>query len=133
MNFDHIGIFVKNLKEGRKYFNLFFDIVDESQEYHDYNINVSVQFLYDKCGVCYEIVCPLGKDSPVDGALLAKKNILNHMAYKVEEFDDKCMELRGNGCIPISKTNNAVAFNGAKVIFFLTPLGFVIEIIEASK
>ncbi len=46
---------------------------------------------------------------------------------------DKCMELRDNGCIPISDTNNAVAFNGARVIFFLTPLGFVIEIIEASK
>jgi methylmalonyl-CoA/ethylmalonyl-CoA epimerase len=133
MNFDHIGIFVKDLKEGRNYFYQFFDIVNKSKEFHDHEMGVSVQFLYDKCGVRYEIVCPLGINNPVDGMLIAKKNILNHMAYRVEEFDNKCLELRENGCIPISNTNSAVAFNGARVIFFLTPLGFVIEIIEDSK
>ena len=43
------------------------------------------------------------------------------------------MKLRENGCIPILNTNSAVTFNGARVILFLTPSSFVIEIIETSK
>ena len=130
MIFDHIGIFVKNLNEGREYFKSIFDIKTISEEYHDDGMHVSVQFLYDKCGVCYEIVSPLGKDSPVDNVLQSKKNVLNHVASRVENYDKKCVELRDKGCLPISHSNKAVAFNGSRVIFFLTPLGCIVEIIE---
>ena len=33
-------------------------------------------------------------------------------------------------CMPLGRISNAVAFNDARVIFFLTPLGMIIEFIE---
>ena len=130
MKFDHIGIFVKTLSSGREEIKKLFDIQSISKEFNDKLMSVSVQFLYDKSGICYEIVAPYGENSPVDNVLSSKKNILNHVAYKVQDFDEaieKYIELR---CIPLGKASNALAFDNARVIFFLTPLGIILELIE---
>ena len=39
-------------------------------------------------------------------------------------------KLRNKGFAPLGKAKKALAFNNAKVIFFITPLNFIIEIIE---
>jgi methylmalonyl-CoA/ethylmalonyl-CoA epimerase len=130
MKFDHIGIFVESLSFGRKKMQEIFEIDSCSKEFNDELMSVSVQFMYDTSGVCYEIVAPYGDNSPVKNVLTTKKNILNHVAYKVKNFDEiisKYIEMR---CIPLGRISNAVAFNNARVIFFLTPLGMIIEFIE---
>ncbi len=38
--------------------------------------------------------------------------------------------LRKINCAPLGKPMRAVAFKGKRVIFFLTPLNFIIELIE---
>ena len=130
MQFDHIGIFVESLSFGRKKMQEIFEIDSCSKEFNDELMSVSVQFMYDTSGVCYEIVAPYGDNSPVKNVLTTKKNILNHVAYKVKNFDEiisKYIEMR---CMPLGRISNAVAFNDARVIFFLTPLGMIIEFIE---
>lgn len=130
MQFDHIGIFVESLSFGRKKMQEIFEIDSCSEEFNDELMSVSVQFMYDTSGVCYEIVAPYGDNSPVKNVLTTKKNILNHVAYKVKNFDEtisKYIEMR---CMPLGRISNAVAFNNARVIFFLTPLGMIIEFIE---
>ena len=130
MKFDHIGIFVKNLEFGRENISKILDIKKSSDEFHDEFLKVSVQFFYDKSGIVYEIVAPFGKGNPVDKVLKKNINILNHVAYKTNEFKKTIEKLRDMGCAPITSAQKALAFDYAKVIFFITPLNFIIEIIE---
>jgi len=131
MKFDHIGIFVKDLKFGREWLCKLLPIKSLSEEISDINMGIFVQFLYDESGICYEIIAPNGDSNPVKGLLDKKVNILNHVAYRVENFKDAIIKYREIGCIPLSKASPAKAFNGKNVIFFLTRLGIIIELIES--
>jgi len=130
MKFDHIGIFVRSLVVGRDHIKSLLKIVDESEEYHDDILKVSVQFLYDESRICYELVAPNGGGNPVDPILTDNRNFLNHVAYRVTDFDLQIAKFRENGCTQLGHPKNALAFNGARVVFFLTPLQFIIELIE---
>lgn len=130
MNFDHIGIFVKDIKYGLEHIKNIFPIVHCSQEYKDPLLKVIVKFCYDKDGVCYELVAPNGINNPVDLVLVNNSNILNHIAYRTKIFDKTVEDLRKKGCVPLGDAKHAIAFEGARVIFFLTPLRMIIEIIE---
>lgn len=131
MQFDHLGVFVKSLDEGRSYLRSIFHIKTISDECHDPLLNVSVQFLSDSSGICYEIVAPNGLGNPVDPVLKESKNILNHVAYRTADFENELVRLRAAGCIPLGKPAPAVAFEGSRVVFFLTPLRLILEIIES--
>lgn len=130
MKFDHIGIFVKDLNYGYDQLSKLIEIDRKSQVYSDPLLHVLVQFCFDNNGVCYEIVSPYGENNPVDTVLKRGVNILNHIAYKTSQFDDSVLKFRDAGCIPLGKPQPAVAFNGARVIFFLTPLKLIIELVE---
>ena len=130
MKFDHIGIFCKNLESGRKKLIEIFPILNLSKEFHDPLLKVSVQFLYDDNDFCYELVAPNGQGNPVDSILKNKKNILNHIAYKTHDFDLTIKKYRNFGCLPLTLPQPAIAFNGARVIFFLTPVDIIVELIE---
>ena len=130
MKFDHIGIFVKNLNQGRLKLQELLPIVSVSEVFNDSLLKVSVQFLNDSSGICYEIVAPNGEGNPVDSVLIEKRNILNHVAYKVKNFEESIERLRQAQCIPLGKPQPAIAYGGARVVFFLTPLRMIVELIE---
>ena len=132
MHFDHLGVFVKSLDEGRTHLRRMFPIKKISDEFHDPLLRVSVQFLVDSSGICYEAVAPNGLGSPVDAALREGKNILNHVAYRTDDFDNQLVRLRATGCLPLGTPMPAVAFNGSRVVFLLTPLRLILEIIEGN-
>ena len=111
MKFDHIGIFVKSLEIGREHLNQIYYINKWSK-------------------ICYELVATKGKNNPVDRVLNDGKNILNHLAYKVENIEKEIERLKNKRCILISGPNPATAFKNKKIAFFYTPLRFIIEIIE---
>ena len=131
MKFHHIGIFVKSLQIGRDYLNELFSINKIGEEIIDERMGIYVQFLTDKCGICYEIVAPYSEVNPVQNLLKKNINILNHVAYKVENLETAILKYRELGCIPLGKPTPAVAFQGRKVIFFLSKLGIIIELIES--
>jgi methylmalonyl-CoA/ethylmalonyl-CoA epimerase len=128
MQFDHIGVFCKNLEIGKKKLSEILPIVKSSKIFKDPLLKVSVQFLFDNNNICYELVAPNGVGNPVD--LVLKKNTLNHIAYKVSNFNYIIKKYRKLGCMPLSTPKKAVAFHGARVIFFLTPLNIIVELIE---
>lgn len=130
MKFDHIGIFVKSLEEGKYHLENIFEIVKCSDQIEDFALKVRVQFFYDSDGVCYELVAPFGDNNPVEPLIKQSKNILNHVAYLVDDMDMKIRELLQRRCILISGPSPAKAFNNRKVAFLYTPLRFVIELIE---
>lgn len=130
MKFDHIGIFVDELHSGYDKLNQLFGISRKSIIFDDPLLHVSVQFCYDEKGICYELVAPYGADSPVDRVLKNSTTTLNHIAYKTNDFDNKISNLRMAGCVPLGIPQPALAFQGARVVFFLTPLKLIFELIE---
>ena len=128
--FHHLGIFVKNLEYGQIEISKFIEISSTSDEIIDEEIGVKIIFVKDNQGILYELVAPFGDNSPVKGALSRGKDLLNHIAYKTNTFDLEIEKLRNAGFVPLGPAKKAKAFEGSRVIFFLSTLGFIIELVE---
>lgn len=133
MNFNHIGIFVPSLAEGKTYLESILNISNWSEPIEDPIQKVLVQFGKDQLGLCYEIIAPCGDNNPVEPLLIQSKNILNHVAYTVENIEIEIKRLQGERCILISGPSPAKAFDNNKIAFLYTPLRFIIELIENEK
>jgi methylmalonyl-CoA/ethylmalonyl-CoA epimerase len=130
MQFDHIGVFVESLEQGRNHLSNLLNVGEWSEETHDEVLNVSLQFGWDESGHCYEIVAPGGEKNPVDGVLARKANLLNHVAYRVADLDAATAHWRSAKAIPLGAPKPAKVYDGARVVFFMSPLGFIVELIE---
>ncbi len=131
MKFHHIGIFCNTINEGKKNILNLLKPKKISKITYDKNLGVKVLFITDKDNIIYEIVAPYGKKNPVSKILKQKKNILNHIAYEVKNFDNVILKLRSKGFAPLGRAQPALAFKNMRVCFFLTPLNFIIEVIES--
>jgi methylmalonyl-CoA/ethylmalonyl-CoA epimerase len=130
MQFDHIGIFVHSLEEGRGQLGKLLNVGDWSAAVDDDVLKISVQFGSDESGQRYELVAPAGKPNPIDGSLARKRNLLNHVAYRVVDLEAAMDQLRGQGAVPLGNPTAARALDGAQVVFFMTELGVIVELIE---
>ena len=130
MIFDHIGLFVADLAIGQQKLSALLPIASVSDSIDDAGLKVRVQFCTDTCGIRYELVAPFGEGNPVSGVLENGKAVLNHVAYRVADLKTEAARLRREGAIPLGSARPAVAFEGRLVMFFLTPLRFIIELIE---
>ncbi len=130
--FHHLGLFVRDLEYGLITLEKIIDINNVSEVTDDFELRVSVQFVNDTSNLCYELVAPLGENNPVEPVLRAKKNILNHVAYVTDEFQINFEKMRQEGCLPLAPPKRAKAFDGNYVVFLLTPLGFIYELIEGQ-
>lgn len=131
--FDHIGIVVPDLDDGVLAFGKTISAIGQTQRFDDDLLTVSVQFLRDNKGIVYELISPLGEKSIVSDTLRKKKNLLNQLAYIAPDIKKTAQQLRLAGYFPLSRPTPAIAFNGASVQFFLSPFGFVLEIIEQTQ
>ncbi len=132
-NFHHIGLFVKDLAFGLEQLGKVIEIASVSEVIADENLLVLIQFVTDASGVRYELVAPFGEGNPVERALKTKRNILNHVAYVSQDFENDISELRQNGAIILGVPRQAKAFDGRRVCFFLTKLGVIFELVEGVK
>jgi hypothetical protein len=130
MKFDHIGFFVKDLNSSIKVFENFIDLKRKTKIFYEKSFNVKIQFIYDKKNICYELIAPYKKNNPVDTVLESKNNILNHVAYKSKKFDQDIKKLIKKKFTQLTKPKKVICFKNKKVIFFLSPLNFIIELIE---
>lgn len=133
MQFDHIGLVVKSVANGRQVLGALLDIRAWTAEFRDTVNGVVCQFGRDSSGVCYELLEPIGEGSPVFPALQSGRAILNHTAYLVDDLAAAGEKLQRNGCARTSDPKPAIAYRGRRVQFFVTPLRFVIELIEAPE
>jgi methylmalonyl-CoA/ethylmalonyl-CoA epimerase len=131
MNFDHVGIVVTDIAEGQQLLTAMFGIRRWTKVFEDPGIGVYVQFGIGRDGPCYELIAPLGEDSPISVALKTGKGILNHLAYLVSDLEFVANGLMEAGCLPVGKAQPAVAYDGRLVQFFRSPAKFIVELIEA--
>ncbi|MCK4709515.1 MAG: VOC family protein [Gammaproteobacteria bacterium] len=130
LTFDHIGVVVSDLVSGEEYLRSIFPIKDCSTVYNDEIINVSIKFLIDKSGVRYELIAPLNEKSPLYSVLKTKKDVINHVAYKTGNFEGSIAHYKNAGCFQLGEPVPAIAFNNKKVVFFLTGIGAIVELVE---
>ena len=131
MIFDHIGLFVRDIGAGRRQLAALLPISRWTEVVDDGLMNVRVQFGLDASGIRYELVAPLREPNPVARVLEDGKTILNHVAYRCADFESACAGLRRAGAVPLGRPQPAAAFEGARVAFYLTPLRFIVELVEA--
>ena len=131
MKFDHVGVVVSAMSAGRDHLSALLGVTRWSEEFADPGIGVYVQFGLDPSGLCYEIVAPLREESPVTRALNQRDRILNHVAYLVSDLEAEAARIRQLRCMPAGPAMPAVAYGGSRVQFFVSPLYFIIELIEA--
>ncbi len=129
--FNHIGIFVKDIKKSEKYLKPFFKL-NKQRIILDKKLKIKVKLYFDKKNICYEIVEPYGKNNPVDGFLKRGANILNHIAYTSKDFQSTLKFLKKNNFTQITNINYSKVFKG-KIVFLLSPLNYIVEIIEDSQ
>jgi methylmalonyl-CoA/ethylmalonyl-CoA epimerase len=129
---DHIGIVVSDLGRGLHSLQAVVGHVVMSQQIDDEGLGVSVRFAKDISGIVYELITPYGATSPISGALNTKSNLLNQLAYRTDNIERSgrwFAETRA--AVPLGNPAQAKAF-GAPVQFFMSRLGFVVELIETS-
>jgi len=131
MQFDHLGLVVKTLAKGRKVLAETLLIADWTEVFRDPVNGVVLQFGRDPSGMVYELLEPLDEASPVYPALSGGKAILNHVAYRVGDLAAEAERLRRAGTAPAAEPKPAIAYGGRRVQFFVTPLRFIVELIEA--
>jgi methylmalonyl-CoA/ethylmalonyl-CoA epimerase len=128
MEFEHLGVFVKTLEQGHDMLQAILPIATIS----DPLLRVAVQFLSDTSGIRYELVASNGPGNPVDAVISERRNTLNHVAYRTKDFDAQVGRLREARCMPLGEPRPAAAFGGVRVLFFLTPLSMIVELIESA-
>ena len=129
--FDHSGVVVKTLEKGRRSMQQTLGISEWTAELEDPINGVHVTFGRDPCGVVYELLAPLDAQSPVQGALQSRKNLLNHVAYLVPNLREAAARMRTAGCAPTADPKPAIAYGNRMIQFFVTPLNIIVELIEA--
>ena len=130
MQFDHIGLVVPDLASGVAYCRDVLGLSRFSTAVEDPLQRVWVQFVHDEHGLCYELVAPAGEDSPVTQVIKTRRNVINHLTYRVHSLQEGATRLREQRHLPLGPSQPAVAFGGAHVQFFLSPLGHIVELIE---
>jgi len=130
MNFDHVGVFVPDIDKAKAKLEAILPVRTWGRIFDDDILHARICFGEDASGLRYELVAPLGSPNPVSGILESGRNILNHVAYRVPNLATAAETLRATGAVPTGPPKPAIAFGGALVMFFLTDLGFMIELIE---
>ncbi len=133
MKFDHLGVVTESLSDGRRHLGPMVGIKGWTREFSDPVNMVNVQFGIDASGICYELISPLGNESPILEALRSGNRILNHVAYLVPDLAAAAARLRAANCVPTGTAKPAVAYGGAKIQFFISRMRVLIEIIEAIE
>jgi methylmalonyl-CoA/ethylmalonyl-CoA epimerase len=130
LELDHLGLIVPELEAGRLFLQAL-GVSRWTRVIEDPVLRVFVQFgSAPGGGLNYELVAPLGEDSPIINALRTGKHILNHLAYLTPDLHASGERLREAGCHPAGEAKPAVAYGGSLVQFWMSPLRFVIELIE---
>ena len=129
--FDHLGLVVKRLARGREHMTALLAIDAWTAPVEDPVNGVTLQFGRDPAGVVFELLEPLGDSSPVAAALRKGAAILNHVAYRVPDLAAGAAHLASAGAARVGDPRPAIAYGGRPIQFFVTPLRFLIELIEA--
>lgn len=130
LTFHHIGVLTPSLNLGSEAMNGMMPGLSWTDEMVDENQQVAVRFACDNSGIVYEVISPTSSTSPISRALKGNRELLNHVAYLTDDLQAEVERMRGEGAFPVGKATPGIVYDNAPIQFLLTPLGFLIELIE---
>ena len=122
---------VRDLAKARASLQSTLGVREWSAEFQDPINGVTLQFGRDGSGMCYELLVPFGPSGPLHSAAATGRAILNHVAYRVTDLAASGRQLRDSGYAPTATPKPAIAYGGRNIQFFVSPLRFIVELIEA--
>jgi methylmalonyl-CoA/ethylmalonyl-CoA epimerase len=131
VKFDHLGVIAADLAAGRALLGHSIGVGGWSREYEDPLQDVYAQFGRCASGICYEVVAPRSPSSPIARALASKINVINHVAYLVEDLAREAERLTAEGLIAIGPAKPGIVFGKRPIQFFASSSRFMLELIEA--
>ena len=75
---------------------------------------------------------PNGDDSPVLRFLNEKGGGLHHACYEVADLEQALSEFRSRGSLIVKRPKPAVAFQGRRIAWLLTPEKFLVELLKKA-
>jgi len=106
----------------------------DSKIFADPHQKVKVAFLTTRPGDAQvELIEPAGDDSPVLRFLSEKGGGLHHACYEVAELEQELNDFRARGSLLVKRPKPAVAFQGRRIAWVMTPEKFLIELLEQGS
>lgn len=134
MRFHHIGYAVADIQSYvEEFLAPLFAPLHVTEKVSDPIQQVSVCFAEMPGGVLIELVEPLGDKSPVHSVIGSRRGGLYHLCYEVDDLDAELARFRRMRCLPLGKPVPAVAFDGRRIVFLITPQRDLIELVEAAS
>ena len=128
MKFHHVGITVEDIDSGLQMWKeIFIDVLEQ----------LSVKKCFDPLQEIELCLFEVGnlKIELVSGEkvknFLRRGTKIYHICFEVDNLERKIENLINKGCILVSPPKPAVLFEGRRVAFLITPMGFLIELLEA--
>lgn len=123
----HIGYLVKKIEKAKQTFETLGYQLEQDTVYDELR-KVNICFLI-KDGYRVELVSPVSEDSVVSGLLKKYKNAPYHICYEADDAEAAYQELTGNGFTAIDTPTPAPALGGCNVVFLMSPVIGMIELI----
>lgn len=133
MRFHHVGYAVRNIQSYLdEFMTPLFRPLRVSVPVADPIQQVRVCFVEMPGGAVVELVEPLGNTSPVIEIVGSQRGGLYHLCFEVEDLDAEIARFRAKRCMPLGRPVPAVAFDGRRIVFLLTPQRDLVELLSAS-
>ena len=133
MRLHHLGFVVADITAAMPGFLRSLGATWDSQIFADPHQKVKVAFLTVRPGDAQvELIEPAGNDSPVLRFLNEKGGGLHHACYEVGDVERELSDFRSRGSLIVKRPKPAVAFQGRRIAWVLTPEKFLIELLEEA-
>ncbi len=134
MRLHHLGFVVADIAAAMPGFVRSMGATWDGQIFADPHQKVKVAFLSTRPGdALIELVEPNGDDSPVLRFLNEKGGGLHHACYEVADLEQGLSDFRSRGSLLVKRSKPAVAFQGRRIAWVLTPEKFLVELLEESS
>ena len=129
MKMSHLGIAVKSIETSVVMYKESLGWKEITKLTYDPVQKVNILFMIDNHENKFELLEPVGNDSPID-KMLERRIGLYHICYEVQDIDMEIKELTKTGFLLISGPVVAVAFDGRMIAFLINRDNLIIELLE---
>jgi len=126
MRFHHVGIITEDADSELQKFRYLFREVKNVKSCFDPFQEAELRF-FELGNLNVELV-----DSRKSRSLLRRGIKIYHLCFEVKDLEEKLKELISAGCMLITPPTKATLFEGKKVCFLATPMGFLLELLEQT-
>jgi methylmalonyl-CoA/ethylmalonyl-CoA epimerase len=131
---DHVGVAVADLDEAIAYYERTFDMRKVHEEVNEEQGVREVMLAVGDSGSCVQLLAPLTPDSAIAKFLDRHGPGLQQVAYRVDDVDAVCADLRGRGVrLLYDQPRRGTADSRINFIHPKDAGGVLVELVEPAK